>query len=54
MTNMTGFHVKCQTAGNNVLMFITLSPGHAGAKTISKTLWDCVGIATTKFTLEQN
>lgn len=54
MTNTTGFHVKFPTAGNNVSMSTTWLQEAVEEKTPLKTLWDCVGIATTKFTLEQN
>jgi hypothetical protein len=54
MTKGIGLNAKYQDAENNVLMSITYCPGHAEAKTPSKTLWGYVGIVTTKYTLEQN
>ena len=54
MTKGIGLNAKSPNAENNVLMSITLSQGHAEAKTTSKTLWGYVEIVTTKYILEQN
>ena len=54
MTKAIGFNVKFPTAESNVLMSTTYCPGHAEAKTTSKTLLGYVAIVTMKYTLEQN
>jgi hypothetical protein len=54
MTKGIGLNAKFPIVESNVLISITLSPGHAEAKTPSKTLWGYVGIVTMKYTLEQN
>jgi hypothetical protein len=54
MTKGIGLNAKYPNAENNVLMSTTYCPGHAEAKTISKTLWGYVAIVTMKYTLEQN
>jgi hypothetical protein len=54
MTKGIGLNAKYQDVESNVLMSITYYPGHAEAKTTSKTLWGYVAIVTTKYTLEQN
>ena len=54
MIKENGSNAKFPIVESNVSIFTTLSPGHAEAKTPLKTLWGYVGIATTKYTLEQN
>ena len=54
MTKGNGLNAKSPIVESNVSIFTTLFQGHAGAKTLLKTLWGYVEIAITKYTLEQN